>query len=111
MSRPTTERRERMTLDRAAMRRVRLRYLRRVRPWLESDRERVYDLGERMRELGLYAKTTAECDIRSGILSNLAWIDGADKPKLRWAWLLRTGWSAYYGWSKSQARREKARSA
>lgn len=111
MSKPTTERRARLTRDGAAMRRVRRRYLRKLRAWLEADRERIYELCDRMQALGLYAPTTVETDRRSGVLSSLAKLDGAETPRDRNAWLLRTGWAAYWGCSASKARKAKAGAA
>jgi hypothetical protein len=96
-----------MIVDGAKMRRVRRKYVRRAAAWLEADRERIYQLTERMRELGLYAPTTAECDIRSGIISTLAKVNGHETPTLRHRWMLKTGWVAYWGWSASPRRRAK----
>lgn len=104
----TATRRERMTRDGADMRRARRRYIRKAAAWLEADRERIYELTERMRSFGLYAPTTAECDIRCGIIKTLALIAGEETFTNRHRWILRTGWNAFYGWSASQFRRAKA---
>lgn len=105
--RPTAERRERMTTDAVKMRRARRRYVRACMAWLEADRERIYELGERMQAFGLFAPTTAECDIRSSNLTNLARAAGYENYKGRHQWLLKTGWCAFWGFSASKYRRAK----
>jgi hypothetical protein len=99
--------RQRLTRDGAWMRRLRRKYLRRCAAWLEADRERIYELCAKMQARGLYAPTTCECDVRSGAISTLGKTYGYDSTKLRNQWLLKSGWSAFWGYYATKYRRAR----
>lgn len=103
--------RGRLTRDSEWMRRARRRYVGRLRFWLNADKERIYELSERMKAIGLYAPTSTETSIRCSILSILAWFDGCDRPHhgRRDRWLMQNGWHPYWGNWGSRSYRAKQR--
>lgn len=105
-------RRKRMERDNRAMVRVRRRYIRAFRVWLCADKERVYEMADRMIELGLYSKLYAS-GARFSIISYLAEMDGCRFDRDTWnRWLIKEGWHAYWGyWGTKEYRAKQVRMA
>ena len=96
--------RSRLTRDAAWMRQARVEHVRRVRVWLEADKERIYALALQMREAGFYAATTAETCLRCSIINAIGQLDGQPQGYFgKRVWMLRTGWLTYWGADGSKA--------
>lgn len=105
-------RRKRMERDNRAMARVRRRYVRAFRVWLLADKERVYEMADRMIELGLFSPLYAS-GARCSIIRSLAEQDGCRFDRDRWnRWLIREGWNPYWGyWGTKEYRAKLARAS
>lgn len=88
-----------MNQDRARIARARRKWVRLVRPYVEQGAnpfarvQRLLEVAERAKEIGVYSDTTYVRDVAMGILSHWAKQDGSSH---RWGWLDHTGWIVFY---------------
>lgn len=101
------EHRRNLRMSIRRLNRARRLYVRLRKPWLEQDKERIYDLADEMRRVGLYTASGTNDSARIGIIVILAKLDGCREYREKQAWLQRTGWVGFHGWWGSKRRRAK----
>jgi hypothetical protein len=86
---------------RQQLKKLRRRYMAKIKPAIEADHLLLWDFTKKMKERGLYAQTTFERDIRFYILRRMYMVDSREPGTFCWnSWLLEKGWGRSW-WRKA----------
>lgn len=85
------------------LKKARRRYMAKIKPAIESDHALLWLFAKKMKERGLYSKSTFDRDIRFYILRSMHFADGCRRGTFDWSsWLLKNGWGQRW-WDKCAA--------